>query len=291
MKKIMSIILLATVMIFTSCDDDEISNLVNLVLAFNGLEDLGSEEVYEGWIIVDGSPVSTGTFTNPAGGTFQVDEEQLDSATAFVLSIEPADDSDPAPSNIKILQGDFSGNQAALNTNNVIANFSSIAGKYILATPTSEDTTDEKSGVWWLDNSGSSPVAGLTLPDLSGVSDWTYEGWVIFSGGDGSPISTGTFDNPGIADDNAATSPYKGSNGNGPNYPGEDFVTGSANGITFPSDLSGGKVVISVEPVPDNSTAPFLLKPLVGSVDAAVVAHEVQTMGTVNSLTGTATRN
>lgn len=30
-------------------------------LSFDGLEELAADEVYEGWIIVDGQPVSTGT--------------------------------------------------------------------------------------------------------------------------------------------------------------------------------------------------------------------------------------
>ena len=49
----------------------------------------------------------------------------------FVLSIEPASDPDPAPSDIKILKGDFAGNSAALDMS-IIADFSSIAGRYIL---------------------------------------------------------------------------------------------------------------------------------------------------------------
>jgi len=64
-------------------------------------------------------------------------------------------------------------------------------------------------------------------------------------------------------------------------------------GQTFPLDIRGTTVVISVEPVPDNSAAPFLLKPLVDMVDAgAATAPTFHVLGqNLGSLpTGTATR-
>ncbi len=62
-------------------------------------------------------------------------------------------------------------------------------------------------------------------------------------------------------------------------------------GLTFPLDIRGGKAVISIEPVPDNSPNPFLLKPLVGDIDASAAVHTVQNMGQNLSFpTGTATR-
>ena len=47
--------------------------------------------------------------------------------------------------------------------------------------------------------------------------------------------------------------------------PGEDFFLNAPSGETFPLDVRGRTVVISVEPVPDNSPAPFAMKPLVGT--------------------------
>lgn len=43
-----------------SCSDDELATQ-NLTLDIAGLEDLGSTAVYEGWIMVDGAPQTTGT--------------------------------------------------------------------------------------------------------------------------------------------------------------------------------------------------------------------------------------
>ena len=77
-----------------------------------------------------------------------------------------------------------------------------------------------------------------------------------------------------------------------PGYPGEDYVMWSAAGVDFPTDLTGATIVISVEPSPDNSEAPFALKPLAGDVPTGIMAHSVQTLGAgpVASISGTVTR-
>ena len=274
--------------IITSCDNDDEPKTSSLVLNLNGLEELGNDFVYEGWIIVNGSPISTGTFSSVTfPQSFQVDADQLASATTFVLSIEPAVDSDPAPAETKILAGNFSGTSASVSSDNIVANFASASGKYILATPTDADDTNEDSGVWFLDNSSGSAVAGLNLPVLS--DGWKYEGWVVING---TPISTGTFISASSADDNAATSVFKGTVSNGPNYPGEDFLNNGPTGLTFPKDLRGKTIVVSVEPYPDNSSAPFALKPLAHVVPGAAMTHTTINMGSgpVVSLIGSVTR-
>ncbi|WP_442266346.1 anti-sigma factor [Tenacibaculum sp. ZS6-P6] len=264
----------------------------SLSLNFTGLENLGNDYKYEGWIIVNGAPVTTGVFTVDDSGTlsqteFYVKKSDLDAATAFVLSIEPAVDPDPAPAATKLLSGDFSGSSANVTSTGVVADFSGSTGKYILATPTDTDDTNEYSGIWFLDNSGMSPVAGLNLPTLP--AGWKYEGWVVING---TPISTGTFTDVSNADDNAATSPFKGTSNNGPSYPGEDYVMGSVGSITFPIDLRGNTVVISVEPSPDNSSAPFTLKPLAQGIPAMAMDHSVLNIGAgpVQVISGTVTR-
>ncbi|WP_452231413.1 anti-sigma factor [Lacinutrix sp. MEBiC02595] len=275
----------------TSCSSDDDNNstpsTADLTLNLAGLETLGSDFVYEGWIIVDGSPVSTGTFTDVIfPKTFTVDATQLTAATTFVLSIEPAVDPDPAPAATKILAGDFSGSSANVNSN-LVADFSSATGTYILATPTDMDDTNEASGVWFLDNTSGTAVTGLDLPTLA--DGWKYEGWAVING---TPVSTGTFTDAAMADDNAATSPFKGDAGNGPGYPGEDFLQNAPAGMTFPTDLKGATIVVSVEPSPDNSAAPFTLKPLAHMVPADAMNHTAIAMGAgpVVSLSGSVTR-
>jgi hypothetical protein len=289
MIKKMFLAVLTLGMLATSCsNDDDNDASTELVLNLNGLEALGNDFVYEGWLIVNGTPVSTGTFSSVTfPQTFDVDEDDLVSASTFVLSIEPAVDSDPAPASTKILAGDFTGNVAAVNSNGIVGDFSSASGTYILATPTDIDDMNEESGVWFLDNSSGSAVSGLVLPTLT--DGWKYEGWAVIGG---VPVSTGTFSSVNNFDDNATTSMFKGNSGNGPAFPGEDYIQNAPNGLTFPTDLKGATIVISVEPVPDNSTNPFTLKPLAHVVPANAAVHTAITMGygPVSALSGTISR-
>jgi hypothetical protein len=158
--------------------------------------------------------------------------------------------------------------------------FTSATGSYILATPTNGSETNELSGIWFLDPSG--PSATLTLPTLP--TGWKYEGWAVI---DGTPVTSGKFTAVDEADE---SDPYSGAE-DAPPFPGEDFVENAPSGLTFPTDLSGGKVVISVEPDPDDDTAPFALKPLVHDVPDPAADHTSYDM-TNNAAafpTGTAT--
>lgn len=248
----------------------------NLTLNLSGLDALGADFVYEGWIIVNGTPVSTGTFTSVSfPQTFTVNYNQLSNAAKFVLSIEPVNDTDPAPSNTKILAGDFSGNSATMG-GGTVGDFSNAAGKYILATPTNGAMTNENSGIWFLDPSSGTPMAGLTLPTLP--EGWKYEGWVVING---TPVTTGKFTKV------AATDEFNGFSGtmalpmpNGADgfFPGEDFLQGAPMGLMFPTDIAGGTAVISIEPEPDNSPMPFTLKPLVGNIADDATDHTPYTM-------------
>ncbi len=257
----------------TSCGDDDEPEIDTATFEanFSGLEDLGSDFAYEGWLIVDGAPVTAGIFTVDANGTpsatsFEVNADDLAKATAYVLTIEPSPDSDPAPSSVHILGGDFSGDDAALTVGHGAAvgtDFTASAGTYILATPTDTDNTNETSGVWWLDPTAG-PGPGLDLPELP--AGWIYEGWAVV---DGTPISTGTFRTATGADSDGSFSGDQPA----PPFPGEDLLRNAPAGLSFPLDLRGNAVVISVEPVPDNSPAPFTLKPLVGPVAADAADH------------------
>ncbi|WP_103070319.1 anti-sigma factor [Aquimarina sediminis] len=263
-------------LITTSCNNDDDSEIVipesNLTLNLNGLEDLGSDYLYEGWVIVNGAPVSTGTFSvNSAGElsstSFQVNTESLNAATSFVLTIEPNPDSDPAPADTKLLSGDFgTGNSATLGLGPVgEGDFLSSAGEFFLRTPTDEapgtaNNGNDEFGVWF-GTPGMPPLASLMLPTLK--EGWKYEGWVVSNG---VPISTGTFTMNNTADDNAGdANGFSETASNGPQLPGEDFFRNAPDGVTFPLDVREKAVVISIEPFPDNSVAPFLLKPLVGT--------------------------
>ena len=279
--KLMRIAILsfAAMMLVAACKKNDDDNPTpspmtkDLSLSFNGLENLGPDYKYEGWIMVDGSPVTTGTFSiddngNLSQSAFAIDEEMLDKATAFILTIEPYPDNDPAPSAVHVLAGDFTSASADLTVSHPGAlgsDFSGTMGYYILATPTTSTMDDELSGVWFLDLSSGSPAAGLQLPELP--AGWVYEGWAVT---DGMPLTSGRFTAADMAD---MAAPFSGSDASGPPFPGEDFIMNAPAGLSFPTQLNGGLAVISIEPEPDNSPAPFALKPLVGQISMSATDH------------------
>ena len=86
---------------------------------------------------------------------------------------------------------------------------------------------------------------------------------------------------------------FKGNDSDGAPFPGEDYLQNAPAGLTFPTDLKGATLVISVEPSPDNSPNPFTLKPLAHVVPANAANHTAIAMGSgpVAVLTGTAIRD
>ncbi|WP_034057657.1 anti-sigma factor [Lacinutrix jangbogonensis] len=280
----------------TSCSNDDDATVVSttsgLTINLNGLEALGANFVYEGWVIVEGIPVSTGTFSSVAfPQTFQVNTVQLNVATKFVLSIEPAEDLDPLPAATKVLAGDFSGNSANVWVAPVTTNadmFTGSWGRFFLRTPTDETGTNngnDENGIWFGTPGTMPPAAGLGLPTLA--PGWKYEGWVVVDGV--GPISTGTFTGVTEVDD---SNNFSGTQNNaGPPIPGEDFFLNTPTGFTFPLDVRGRTAVISIEPFPDNSPAPFAMKPLVGAAGAATAPATHDLSLNLDSLpTGTVTR-
>jgi hypothetical protein len=229
-----------------------------LTLSFSGLEDLGPGYAYEGWLVVEGDLISTGTFTvdeegNLSQSEYHVDAEDLAAATAFILTIEPSPDDHPAPSSSHYLAGDFA-SDAHLTVGHLDAlrsNFLSAAGSYVLETPTTaEEADDFAQGIWFAIPWAEPPWGALLqLPALP--RGWLYEGWVI--GPDG-PISTGKFNATGYPDMDGA-GPSAGPDPS-PEYPGQDF-------IDPPLSLVGYSVAISIEPDPDNASEPFTLQPLI----------------------------
>lgn len=272
MNRLLALTLVASLGM-VACDSNDADDNAKLRLSFTNLAPLEGGLTYEGWAIVGGSPVSTGKFNVDANGAivstsgsaisngeFEVATD-ISAATAVVISIEPAGDNDTVPSSTKMLGGDVangSTNLAVSHGSSLGDDFSSVAGTYILATPTAGNADNPTSGVWFLDPTG--PIASLTLPTLP--TGWKYEGWAVTAGG---PVSTGTFLTASGADE---FSGFSGPNA-GPAYPGEDLLINAPAGQTFPVDLSGATIVISVEPSPDDSAAPFALKPLVGNAPAA----------------------
>lgn len=125
----------------TGCSDDDSPAAQNsITLSINKLEDVGANFFYKNWLIVDGSPVAAGTFLVDSNGVlsetkFLLPAKILDSATEYVLTIEPSPD--PTPSKVHVLGGDFVSDNAEVSIDHPKAlgtNFSTAAGNYVLAT-------------------------------------------------------------------------------------------------------------------------------------------------------------
>ena len=269
-----------------ACDDDPAEPVMEtLALSFAGREALANGYHYEGWAIVGGSPVTTGKFNVDAngalvtvtgsaisGGSFATGQD-LETATAIIITIEPAGDTDAIPASTHILAGPVSGGLATLAAADggaLGSDFLSATGSYILATPTDGAENNENSGIWFLSLETGAPTTGLSLPTLP--DGWAYEGWAVIGG---TPVTTGRFT---VVDAVDLAAPFSGAEP-GPPFPGEDFLVNAPAGMTFPTDLAGGTAVISIEPDPDDSSAPFTLKPLVGAIAAGAVDHVTYSMG------------
>ena len=117
-----------------------------LQLDFSNLAQPGDDH-YEGWLIIDGTPVSTGKFSLDGQGRivdlngnlvtdFSLGELDLMGATKFVLTLEHKGDSDTLPADIKLLAGDLNtARTTASLTHNVGVDLSDVYGGYLLATP------------------------------------------------------------------------------------------------------------------------------------------------------------
>lgn len=284
MKKLAIVLLLAVA--FAACKKDlddsmdmDKSAKIKLDLNFDGLSPLGSDFRYEGWLIVNGTPVSTGKFNiTPSGQmsprVFNVKNDDVENAAMFVLSIEPQPDNDPGPSKTKVLAGVFENGMAELSIAHPAAlgsDFAGAKGKYILATPTNGANTNEKSGIWFLSLESGSPAEGLMLPALP--DGWIYEGWTVI---DGVPVTSGKFMNSSGEVD--MFDGYSSQENPGPPFPGEDYLMNAPKGLSFPTDISGGFAVISVEPYPDNGPEPFAVKPLAGMIPTDAMDHTTYMM-------------
>ncbi len=239
-----------------------------LKVTFNGIEPLNDNYVYEGWIMVNGNPVSTGKFNSglDAEKQFTVLKSDLDIATAFVLSIELAVGDTPEPSNTKILSGVFEAGAAGLKIDSVIGDFvaNPFSGSFINKTPSDNangiDNGNDQNGVWFMTDTMMSSLTNL--PTLA--AGWKYEGWVIFgNAATPIPVTTGKFT---MASGPDGSSPYSG-NWPVPLFPGEDFVQDLPDGVVD-GDTTGRNVVISIEPdFPSDPSEPFFLKPIGGTQD------------------------
>jgi hypothetical protein len=288
---------LGALVLIAGCSDDPgtAPTTRTVTTSFAGLAALDptTEGTYEGWVIdASGTPHSTGTFAIDGSSSYAFDVP-IESPTMFVLTVEPPNDTDPAPSAQKILGGPFSSGAATLLALGLVsesptANFAANPGTHVLLTPTTAATTDDDAGIWLLSPPppGGIPGVTVTLPPLT--AGWVYEGWIVFQPGTANQvaISYGKFtpqsDGTLTGRDSDAAGPLSGAPGDlmaGPPFPGGDFVSSNGGsvpgGLTVPVDFNGDDAVmgdsewmhvISIEPAFDVGEAPlaevpFQLKP------------------------------
>jgi hypothetical protein len=119
-----------------------------------------------------------------------------------------------------------------------------LTGQYSLATPTDNNAlVNERSGLWFGDIIQN--VSKLDLPQLP--SGWIYEGWAVV---DNQPLTTGKFARGNASD---LFSGFSDAKSNTPQFPGEDFLLDPPvelfTELTFPVDLAGQQVKITIEPI------------------------------------------
>ena len=300
MKKITLIAILTTSIFITSCSKNDELTEKTITQSFQNLPDLGDNYVYEGWLIVGSEKISTGRFSNTEGENFtsnSIDIIKVNSATTYVLTIEPATESGSDltnPSGWIFSKSDFTNNTAIPSTDDALysgsSNLESATGKFFLKAPSVGTTGSDANGIWFIDALPPTTGGYSNLPTLA--DGWIYEGWVVV---EGTPITTGTFTNVAATDDAA---PYSGPdalaapNGSDGFFPGEDFLISAPASVVFPLDVRGKTAVISIEPYPDNSPAPFTLKPLVGVAgqETAPVLHAMNSNVIASFPTGSVSR-
>ena len=168
MRRSTTALMVLGVIAFAACDDDPVDTGVpeTLELSLTGLEPLINGFHYEGWAIINGTPVTTGKFNVESGvefrGTWGTGVD-LSNATAIVITIEPLGDVDAVPASTHIVAGPVAGGSAALSVGDGSAlgdDFTGASGFYILATPTNGDDTDENSGIWFRQAWRGPPIGG-----------------------------------------------------------------------------------------------------------------------------------
>lgn len=237
----------------TGCDYFENSDTLNsasLEVNITGLPAIPDTMTYVAWYDNDKTnfdPIKVFAQDGDANGNIIFRSEQpmghLIDAQSFIITIEreaALNDSGFAPSSRVVLSGRFKTGNCVLDLGEAANQLNDAAAIFTLTTPTNGTGTDELSGVWFIDSLGAAPapVAGLKLPVL--YNGWRYEGWAEING---TLVSTGRFTDPEEAD---LFDEYSSTTAGYP-FPGEDFLQNAPAGLTFPTDLTGQKVFISLE--------------------------------------------
>ena len=203
--------------------------------------------------------------------------ENLFSSVSLVVAVEPLGVVGETPGPAVIMQGPFIDGIASLSVPAPLF-VAAAAGSYRVFTPTDGPGTNEGSGAWAISVGGEGT---LILPPLNNL--YLYEHFMVI---DGMPITMGRFVAADVAD---FANPWSGPL-EAPAFPGEDFLENDPSGFGFPANLSGAQLLVTLEPILNDSELPFQLVILQGTLPAGVSGGEVIELTNVsaNFPTGTA---
>lgn len=264
-------------------------DLRGLALGFEGLLPLGEGEGrYVLWVNLENRDIvglgpfnvnSAGRPINPDGEVINrfAAAENLFSAVSVLITIAPGGTPGPTPGQAVILQGPFLDGVAELRVPAPLL-IEGSAGSYRVFTPTNGPDTAEGSGAWSMDFDGE---ALLQLPPLNNIYAWEH--YMII---DGQTLSMGRFNSAASPDFN---NPFSGPLP-APPFPGEDFLFNAPAGIVFPADLAGARLLLTLEPIFDDTADPSQLVVLEAVLPGGLQGGEIieLTNRTADFPTGTA---
>ncbi|MDQ3309231.1 MAG: anti-sigma factor [Gemmatimonadota bacterium] len=271
---------------------------IELMLSDLRALDPAREGTYSTWVVDRaGAMHAAGTIFPDAGGRAEVVLPVSD-AVAFILSVEPPDDRDPAISGQRLLGGTFRGGRAELSAlGSVTAGDLPLRvrpGQFTMFTPSDNHLSgypsNEYAGVWLFNPAPRQSEQNDHWVRLTQLAEgWVYEGWAVRDIGTLGAVwlSYGKFrpDGAGVVNsrDDTGWGPFSGvldfATAGEEEYPGDDWISNPL-GYPVPGNLAlpvnlqekdaGGAArwthVITIESARDRgepigSERPFLLQP------------------------------
>jgi len=291
-------VLLVAVALLPACGDPPVvpsplpralGDVRGVIAVFEGLRTLPEEVgIYGLWISSTDKTGFLGTFNiNASGQTvdsngnlierFTTPDVNLANALSVVVTIELNTSNPETPSGNVILQGPFDEGVARLRVP-IPEAINSAAGTYRVFTPTDGPNTNEASGVWAIDAEGN-PT--LDLPEAT--AGYVYEHFIFIEGRE---IIMGRFN---VTDELDSVNAYIDDLFPPPEVPGDDFLRNDPAGLTFPTNLGGSRLIVTLEPRILDNIHPSQLVVLEATLPLGLVGGETITMfnRTTNFPTGT----
>jgi hypothetical protein len=252
-----------------------LGDLRGVAMGFTGLQILTEDQgLYAAWINLDrGELVGLGSFNvNAEGRPINVSDgtvidrfpstKNLFKSVSLVITIENRTGIGDGPSQSVILQGPFIDGIAELRVPAPLG-IELSSGSYRVFTPTDGPDTNENSGVWAV-SVDNQPLLGL--PPLNNV--YRYEHYVVIDGVEVTMAGFQRVDEPDF--NNPWSGPLE-----APQFPGEDFLENAPSGLVFPTDLSGRRILVTLEPVLGDTVDASQLVILEGTLPAGLQGGEI----------------